>query len=205
MAESPLEGVRPLLRSEADRALDMAARAFSDDPLFRHIYPDATTRRRRFALENAAYLKWIYFPVGTAETVGEVDGVALWLPAEAFDQLGWREAACLPTIARAVGLRRLPLVWRAYKAFDPFYPDGEPFHYLGLLAVAPEAQGQGYGSALLRAGLARADEEGVGTYLETSTDSNLAFYRAHGFEVTDEIPLPDSGPTHYGMWRDPQR
>ncbi|MEM1056413.1 MAG: N-acetyltransferase [Bacteroidota bacterium] len=193
--------VRRLSSSDAPRALDAAAHAFADDPLFAHIYPDAASRVHRFRAEHAAYLRWIYRPVGLAETTGDVDALALWLPPESFDQLGWREVACLPALVRTVGLRRLPLVWRTYKAFDPFYPTGEPFWYLGLLATAPEAQGRGLGSALLRAGLERADADGVGTYLETSTEVNQRFYRSHGFEVRHEIPLPDGGPTHVGMWR----
>lgn len=193
---------RPLLRSEASRALDVAGRAFVDDPLFSYTYPDESTRARRFAREHAAYLRWIYEPVGLAETVGEVEGIALWLPPGVFHELGWREMACLPAMARAVGLRHLRRVWRAYKAFDPFFP-AEPFFYLGLLAVAPEAQGRGHGSALIRSGLARADAQGVGTYLETSTQPNVRFYESHGFRVRHEIPLPDGGPTHWGMWREP--
>ena len=197
-----MSDIRPLLPTDTPRALNTAARAFADDPLFAHIFPDPATRIRRFEIENAAYLKWIYHPIGLAEMAGEADGIALWLPPGVFHELGWREIACLPTLARAVGLRRVPLVWRAYKAFDPFFPD-VPFWYLGLLAVAPEAQGRGVGSALLRAGLARADRQHVGTYLETSTPENIRFYERHGFEVRDEIPLPDGGPTHWSMWRKP--
>ncbi|MEM6327796.1 MAG: GNAT family N-acetyltransferase [Bacteroidota bacterium] len=200
-----MSGSQPhaLAPSDSSHAVSLAARAFADDPLFRYIYPDPASRERRFAREHAAYLRWIYRPVGLAETVGDVDGLALWLLPESFHQLGWREAACLPALVRSVGVRRLPVVWRTYKAFDPFYPTDVPFHYLGLLAVEPEAQGKGLGSALLRAGLARADAQGVGTYLETSTEANVAFYRAHGFDIRHEIPLPDGAPTHVGMWRPP--
>ena len=196
--------VRPLGRAEARAAADLAARAFFDDPLFRFVYPDPARRRGGFAREHEAYIRHVYRPVGLAE-VAEVDGalagVALWLPPGARSTW-WRELLTMPTLARAVGLRRLPLALRAYRAFDASWPDGR-FGYLGLLAVAPEAQGRGVGRALVQSGLARADTERAATYLETGTRRNVAFYERLGFRVTGRIALPAGGPAHWAMWRDP--
>ena len=43
-----------------------------------------------------------------------------------------------------------------------------PHWYLPVLGTAPEYQGRGVGSALLRALLARSDAEGLPAYLESS-------------------------------------
>jgi hypothetical protein len=51
--------------------------------------------------------------------------------------------------------------------------------------------------------LGRCDEEGVGAYLESSKESNIPYYRRHGFEVVGEIDFP-SGPRLWAMWRDPR-
>lgn len=203
--------VRPLARHEASGAAHLAARAFHDDPLFTHLYPDAASRQRRFVTEYSAYIRRIYLPVGIAdvasvvppEASGGFSALAMWLAPDAHRDLMARERACLPALRRAAGLARLPFILRAYDAFDAAFPSDRWFYYLGLLATAPEAQGRGLGSALVRAGTDRADREGAGCYLETGTQANIAFYERHGFRVESEIPLPDGGPTHWGLWRDP--
>lgn len=197
--------VRPLRPDEAPAAAALAARAFHDDPLFVALHPDASRRDRAFAIEYEAYLRRIYLPAGIAEAAevdGRIGGLALWLPPASLSGLRWREWSCLPALVRAVGLRRLPGVVREYAAFDRAFPTEGRFHYLGLLAVAPELQGQGVGGSLVRVGLARADRDGVGCYLETGTEANVAFYRRLGFDVAGRIPLP-TAPTHWAMWRPP--
>ena len=194
--------IRPLAPGELAPATALAARAFFDDPLFRHIYPDPARRLGGFAREHAAYVRQYYAPYGiseVAEADGALAGLALWLPPGA-ETPWWRDLLTVPALAQAVGLRRLRRVLRDYRAFDEAMPDA-PFWYLGLLAVAPEAQGRGVGSALVRAGLARADRDGVGTFLETGTERNVAFYQRLGFRATRQILIQD-GPTHWAMWRD---
>ena len=51
--------------------------------------------------------------------------------------------------------------------------------------------------------LERCDTDGVGAYLESSKESNIAFYSRHGFQVTEEIKLL-AGPPMWKMWRDPR-
>ena len=51
--------------------------------------------------------------------------------------------------------------------------------------------------------LERCDREGVGAYLESSKERNVAFYGRHGFRVTGETRFP-RGPRLWLMWRDPR-
>ena len=77
----------------------------------------------------------------------------------------------------------------------------EPHWYLILLAVDPPWQRRGAGSMLVEHGLAFADAAGVGAYLETQKEENLAYYRRFGFELVDTLrPLPGGLP-YYTMWR----
>jgi hypothetical protein len=48
--------------------------------------------------------------------------------------------------------------------------------------------------------VARCDEEGLPAYLESSKESNVAFYARHKFAVSMPFELK-GGPTLYFMWR----
>ena len=52
-------------------------------------------------------------------------------------------------------------------------------------------------------GLTNADREGVGSFLETSSASNLDFYSTFGFEVIDHKRLEGGGPDVWAMYRKP--
>jgi len=88
-------------------------------------------------------------------------------------------------------------------------PVGEKFHksvhgphwYLFALGTKPELQGTGMGSALIDIGAAKADAAGIPCYLETGTESNVAFYTKRGFEIIDKADV--LGFTLWGMVRKP--
>jgi GNAT superfamily N-acetyltransferase len=79
----------------------------------------------------------------------------------------------------------------------------EPHWYLAVLGTATDHQGKGVGSALMAPVLAKCDAEGIPAYLESSKESNIPFYRRHGFEVSGEVNVKN-GPKLWPMWRDPQ-
>jgi GNAT superfamily N-acetyltransferase len=79
----------------------------------------------------------------------------------------------------------------------------EPLLYLSHIGVVPERQGEGIGSALMRDGLARADHDGVPTWLETSLASNAAYYETFGFRTVVHEDAPEGGPHVWFMRHDP--
>ncbi|GAA3783248.1 GNAT family N-acetyltransferase [Micrococcus endophyticus] len=91
---------------------------------------------------------------------------------------------------------RGPRVDQALEARHP----AEPHWYLGLLTVAPDAQVGGVGSALVRAGLARADADGLPAYLECERHRE-AYYARFGVARTPTVEIDDGAPAHLGMWR----
>jgi GNAT superfamily N-acetyltransferase len=140
---------------------------------------------------------------GVVETTGELGGVAMWAaPAGAAD------GAVSPRAALGVVLRArftLPRLRRYLehnaRLKDRVHP--APCVVLSGIGVDPALQGRGIGSALLAAGLLRADEEGAVVFLGTNTARNLPLYERHGFEVAAEAPVPDGGPPTWAMLRRP--
>jgi len=80
----------------------------------------------------------------------------------------------------------------------------EPHWYLAIVAVDPELQGRGLGSALVKEGLMQADQAHCPSYLETSEQRNLAFYERQGFVVVETVILGDGGPPAWAMRREPR-
>ena len=80
-----------------------------------------------------------------------------------------------------------------------------PHWELLIVGVDPALQGRGRGSALVRDGLARADDSGLPCYLNTNTPANLPFYGHLGFTVLEQASLGKDGPPAWAMRRDATR
>jgi GNAT superfamily N-acetyltransferase len=77
--------------------------------------------------------------------------------------------------------------------------------YLGTMGTAPARQRMGLGARTLRGGLALADRDRLHAYLETSSQQNVEFYSALGFEVVRFWRIADgAGPELWLMQRAPQ-
>ena len=87
-------------------------------------------------------------------------------------------------------------------ALERHHPAGVAHHHLAILAVRPDIQGQGIGTALLRAYHAMLDHDGgTPAYLEASDLRTRQLYLAHGYTGHGPpIHLP-GGPRMYPMWR----
>ena len=178
------------------------ARAFDDDPMTAWVFPDEATRRRHLARFFAAYLRKIVLRHDEVYTTPDDAGAALWEPPGCW-QVGIRgQLRLLPAMVGLLG-RRLPTVGRGWALIESRHPRQPAHWYLATLGTEPARQGHGVGSALMGPVLERCDQEGVPAYLESSKESNLAFYARFGFEVTGEIDVPD-GPRLWPMWREPR-
>lgn len=172
---------------EVSAAAVMLARAFSEDPFFTFMDPNPETRAQNVRWYLGATAKACVAIDSAYVTRGAVTGVALWIPRDrGFDARIERESG-LTERARVFGPdvdARISALGRAFeKAHQQIAP--EPHHYLAILGVDPNHQGQGIGGALLRPFLAEADRDGVACYLETTRPRNIPFYERHGFVVAD--------------------
>ena len=76
-------------------------------------------------------------------------------------------------------------------------------NHLAILAVRPDRQGQGTGTALLHAHHAILDTEGIVAYLEASDERTRGIYLRHGYaDYGNPITLV-GGPSMYPMVRHP--
>ncbi len=93
--------------------------------------------------------------------------------------------------------------FRALEAFLTSRHPPWPHHYLALLAVRPDRQGQGRASALLRHHHAHLDEHGIPAYLQACSQRARDLSQRHGYQLCGEpLTLPSSAPM-WPMWRQP--
>lgn len=194
--------IRAAQPSDIDSAADVLARAFADYPFTRHTV-DADDHLRRVGELQRLYLAEIGMRCGRVWVAGapgeDVSAVAVWTCpdseglAEAFGGISDQVADLHGDRASAAA--------EADAAMEPLRPV-QPVWSLATVAVDPERQGEGLGSAVLEPGLRAAREAGVPAYLETSAERNVEFYRRLGFEVLGSVELPDGGPRTWAMGRD---
>jgi ribosomal protein S18 acetylase RimI-like enzyme len=174
-------------------------RAFFDDPVALYLFPNESSRRRRFgrfaqiAIDSFAGHGFVY-------TTDPIQGAAIWQapspsPVGFWSQL--RLTITLMNTTRSGFFRAIAMAETMRK--NHFR---EPHWYLAVLGTVPEAQGRGIGSAMMKPVLERCDKEGQAAYLESSKESNIPFYNRHGFEGTGEIEI-EGGPTLWPMVRRP--
>jgi ribosomal protein S18 acetylase RimI-like enzyme len=182
--------------ADLDALSQVIADAFHDLEPSRWLVAGAAARRQIFPGYFRLYLEHA-MASGVVYTTPGRDAAALWIPAG-------DGAAALPA-DYAARLAAVTGSWCArFEAFDAAldrrHPAG-PHHHLAILAVRPDRQGQGTGTALLRAHHETLDRAGVPAYLEASSSRTREIYLGHGYaDHGPPIRLP-RGPVLYPMAR----
>jgi len=195
---------RPARPEDVDALIDVLTRAFDDDPVPRWLFRGERRRRRGLRAFFGVQLRHVYLGRGEVWTTDDLAGAALWAPPDTA-RPGWGDVLhLLPVLPYLVGLGRdVADAARLLAAVDAARPRQRHW-YLATLGTDPGRQRTGVGSTLLHTVLDRVDAEGLPAYLESSKESNLAFYARHGFEVTGEVHAPVGGPTLWLMSRRPR-
>ena len=193
---------RPATRQDLDGMAESLSLAFHDDPVMQWLFGDEPPRPVRylrpfFATEGARHLRH-----EQVFTLDGTPGAAYWEPPGHWKTSPIDILRLSPLMVRGMGSRTLRAL-RGLGRMEAAHAKHPEHYYLAVLGTRPDRQGAGLGSALLAPVLERCDTEGVGAYLESSKESNIPFYRRHGFEVVGEVQFP-SGPTIWPMWRDPR-
>lgn len=183
------------------------ARAFFDDPVAAWSCQSNSFRPHVLERFHGTRLRQL-IARGEVWTTDELKSAALWAPPGLWnttlrEDIQLARSIYQPRVlVHPVVLARSPMVALALTGIERKHPTGPEHWYLAVVATDPESQGHGLGGVVLSPILDQCDRDGVGAYLESSKETNIAYYARLGFRVTEEHRLP-RGPSVWAMWRDP--
>jgi ribosomal protein S18 acetylase RimI-like enzyme len=204
LLEQPAEATAGTIRSatlaDVPFTSETLARAFHDDPIMGWIFPDDARRPAILRTFFDVAARRVYLRYGETYVYGDRTAAAMWAPPGKWKLSPMDILRNAPSLGRVMG-GRLFVGLRATLLAERGHPL-EPHYYLAVLGTDPVYQGRGIGSRLLSHMLARSDDEGIPSYLESSSEGSKRLYLRHGFRVMEEVPLPGGGPPFWRMWRD---
>jgi GNAT superfamily N-acetyltransferase len=180
--------IRPAARSDRGRFEAAMTMAFTADPAARWAWSDPLQFIKIF-IPLVTLFGGKSFDHGTAYVIGDFAGVAQWLPPTVLPDDGpigelFEQNMSGPKLGEVLFL---------FEQMAGFHPK-EPHWYIPLIGIDPMFQGQGYGTQLMRHGLATCDRDQQLAYLEATSPTNRQFYERFGFRVLGEIRSGDSPP-----------
>jgi ribosomal protein S18 acetylase RimI-like enzyme len=202
---SDLNDLVRLDKSQAGPASQVLARAFTDDPGYIQLIAEPG---KRVELLRSMFRMVLFHAVLHGEVYAvspRMEGIAAWLPSGVPDITFWEalRGGGLALIFKG-GMEFM----RRMRQDDDFMRElrqrlaPTPHWYLPLLGVAPEFQGRGCASRLLKPMLTRLDAEKLPAYVETWTEDYVAMYRHFGFKLIQEAVLPGSDAKVWVMLRE---
>ena len=191
--------VRTATPEDLEIIVDTAARSLDAEAMLRWSFGEERFEERirshfvHYDGENARR-GWIRMAADGA-------GIAVWIPPDAREEHEAIGPAPPGGEAEILGdnAEHHAAFWGWVGEHEPL----EPLLYLSHIGVAPEHQGEGLGTVLMRDGLAAGDRDGVPTWLETSRVENATYYERFGFHTVVDEDAPDGGPHIWFMLRDP--
>ena len=178
---------------------EVIADAFFALSVCRWLIPDGTARRAAFPGYFGLYVEPAIAD-GLVETTPDRAAAALWIPGTGP---GAPPGSYTERLAAITG-QHLGNFLAFDEQLDRHHPVGTFHHHLAILAVRPDRQGQGIGTALLHAHHSVLEDQGIPAYLEASDERTRRIYLDHGYADRDRpIELAD-GVRMYPMWREPR-
>jgi ribosomal protein S18 acetylase RimI-like enzyme len=199
--------ITPLAPDQKKQAAAVLTHAFEHDPIYGNLFPNANERQRALSALWSALITY-NLRYGEVYTTPEVYGVASWIRPGQTDTTLWRHLRTGMALPRAVmKFKSKPRqrFLRVLSFLDDLHKQAiqQPHWYLWALGVAPDHQGQGIGRKLIQPVFDHADKTGLACYLETETESNVAFYQRRGFEVVFDGVCPKEELRVWTMLRRP--
>ncbi|MBF8188657.1 GNAT family N-acetyltransferase [Nonomuraea sp. K274] len=184
--------VRRATAEDAGQVAELIATAFAELRSVAYLVPD---RRERHKVLTANFRIFVDHALehGEVHVIDDGPAAAVWLPhtSELPEPADYDRRLDEATGEWASRFRELDAL------FESNHP-AEPYHHLAFLAVHPDCQNQGLGTALLRHRHDRLD--GARAYLEASSVRSRDLYARHGYQPLEPFALPD-GTLFWPMWR----
>ncbi|MGA5304589.1 GNAT family N-acetyltransferase [Nucisporomicrobium flavum] len=188
---------------DAAALADLLAEAFLHGDLGPWLIPHLDSRARTYPAYFALLVEQA-LDHGQVQLINDytagIAAAAIWFPI-----------ACGPPPA-AIGydLRLAKVTGRfahRFTALDDALHRHHPYdrwhHYLSHLAVHPDRQQRGLGSALLAHHHTELDATGTPAYLEATGSRNARLYARHGYRPRASYRITPDGPALHPMWRPP--
>jgi GNAT superfamily N-acetyltransferase len=193
---SPVE----IISARADQSLPLAAMAnlaFASLPIYRWLVAAGVGGGAgRAGFLDSTIRQGI--DRGEVHTTRDLSAVAVW-----FRHDGELPSAAVPQWESAAAIGNHP---DRLEAFLAGIRDGRPrgpYRFLALLAVAPDRQGRGVGSALMRHQHAYLDRLRLGAHVMAGDRGSRRFFLHHGYRAFgDPLSTGRDAPPIYPMWRD---
>jgi ribosomal protein S18 acetylase RimI-like enzyme len=188
--------------SDLDRAAEVLGEAFADYPWTRWTVDASNHQQRITALQRIA-LEHFALPFGAVSVTtaaGVIASVVAWSDSAALS-LENVDATVSAQVAELEGRRHA-----ASKSADDQVEHLRPrkHHlYLGTVGTSRAMQGRGLATKTLAPLLQISDRNAVEVWLETSSESNVDFYRRLGFGVERHLAIQGGGPAVWVMSRQP--
>ena len=202
---SDLRDLVQLNKSDIKPAVEVLALAFQNYQLLEYGFPDESEREKM-----ASY--YVQFVLSYGVRYGEVyatspnlEGIAVWITSDYFPMTFRRIIRSVPLsimsrFSREGGSKlKHPgdYIEAMHKRLAPF-----KHWFLLIIGVAPQFQGKGFASKLIRPMLARIDEQGLPCYTETMDEKNVRLYEHFGFRVIEKFAIPETELTTWAMLRE---
>jgi len=206
MAELKGEIVQ-LTKEQIGQAGEMLTRAFFDDPKLTHLIPEIAAKKElsRYLFEFELQYGMNYGDVYT--TSPAVEGVAVWLPSAKSEVTFWRAfRSGGMVLQKHLGKQIMDRLMSFSTEIDVLHKKHVPFphYYLFFIGVDPVYQKKRVASRLITPMLSWLDIQKLPCYLNTQNEKNIGLYEHYGFEVMEQLVLPDSDIVYTAMQRNPR-
>jgi len=198
-----LQGLYKVQRKDIKKCADVAAKAFLDDPSSTYLLEKDLSHPKLYEYYLKAF-NALYTDASIFAPDEAIEGFIILMPpgktsvsARRFIESG---GLALP-FSVSFGILSRSLEYESNNLRIRRNVCSDETWYIFQFGVAPEKQGQGLGSKLMKPFLNWLDEQQLPCYLETHKQKNVDLYAHYGFILKATDTLPNKKHTQYGMLR----